>query len=174
MVQITRYEQLQRRVGVHMAQALVGPWRRRSVGVLSLLIGFIIGSNVTMYWFQRSGQNRPAAVLVMVIILEVMVRLRQRRRDPWPCHGLLWIISGSNRVPSFWRRSNLVLNHQNFWLPDPASEGFGTLLNSLGWSSNHAWCERWDALGGLSFARGGLSLWMIHGWPSSPCRCSAN
>ena len=25
MVQITRYEQLQRRVGVHMAQALVGP-----------------------------------------------------------------------------------------------------------------------------------------------------
>ena len=47
----------------------------------------------------------------------------------------------------------MVLNHQNFWLPDPAPEGFGTLLNSLGWSSNHAWCERWDALGGLSFAR---------------------
>ena len=72
-VQITRYEQLQRRVGVHMTQALVGPWRRRSVGVLALLFGFIVGSNVTMIWFQRSGQNRPAAVLVMVVIPCLMV-----------------------------------------------------------------------------------------------------
>lgn len=45
------------------------------------------------------------------------------------------------------------LNHQSAWLPHPAPEGFETFVNSLGWTSNHAWCEHWDALGGLSFAR---------------------
>ena len=66
------------------------------VGVLSLLIGFIIGSNVTMYWFQRSGQNRPAAVLAMVVILEVMVRLRSNvRREPWP---LSWLALDNLRI----------------------------------------------------------------------------
>ena len=95
-VQITRYAQLQRRVGVHMAQALVGPWRRRSLGLLALLFGFIIGSNVTMVWFQRSGQNRPAAVLIMVVILEVMVRLRSNvRREHWP---LSWLALDNLRI----------------------------------------------------------------------------
>lgn len=95
-LQATRYEQLQRRIGLHMAQTLVGPWRRRSLGVLSLLFGFIIGSNVTMYWFQRSGENRPAAVLVMVIILEVIVRLRGNvRRGPWP---LWWLALDNLRI----------------------------------------------------------------------------
>ena len=95
-LQVTRYEQLQRRIGRHMNQALVGPWRRRSVGVLALLFGFIIGSNVTMYWFQKSGQNRPAAVLVMVLIIEVIVRLRSKvRSDPWP---LPWLALDNLRI----------------------------------------------------------------------------
>lgn len=95
-LQTTRFEQLQRRIGLHMNQALVGPWRRRSVGVLALLFGFIIGSNVTMVWFQRSGQNRPAAVLVMVIIIEVIVRLRSKvRSGPWP---ISWLALDNLRI----------------------------------------------------------------------------
>ena len=95
-LQATRYEQLQRRIGMQLNQTLVGPWRRRSVAVLALLFGFIIGSNVTMYWFQRSGQNRPAAVLVMVLILEVIVRLRSKvRSGPWP---LPWLALDNLRI----------------------------------------------------------------------------
>ena len=95
-LQATRYERLQRRIGVHMNQAFIGPWRRRSVGVLALLFGFIMGSNVTMYWFQKSGQNRPAAVLVMVLIIEVIVRLRSKvRSDPWP---LPWLALDNLRI----------------------------------------------------------------------------
>ena len=79
-----------------MAQALVGPWRRRSVGVLALLFGFIIGSNVTMLWFQRTGDNRPFAVLGMVVILEVMVRLRSNvKQEPWP---LSWLALDNLRI----------------------------------------------------------------------------
>ena len=95
-LQATRYDQLQRWIGRQLNQAFVGPWRRRSVGVLALLFGFIIGSNVTMYWFQRSGQNRPAAVLVMVLILEVIVRLRSNvRPGPWP---LPWLALDNLRI----------------------------------------------------------------------------
>ena len=95
-LQATRYEQLQRRIGRQLNQTLVGPWRRRSVAVLALLFGFIIGSNVTMIWFQRSGQNRPAAVLVMVLILELIVRLRSKvRSGPWP---LSWLALDNLRI----------------------------------------------------------------------------
>ena len=95
-LQATRYDLLQRRIGKQLNQALIGPWRRRSVGVLALLFGFIIGSNVTMYWFQRAAQNRPAAVLVMVLILEVIVRLRSKvRPGPWP---LPWLALDNLRI----------------------------------------------------------------------------
>ncbi|MBL6801077.1 MAG: DUF565 domain-containing protein [Synechococcus sp. BS307-5m-G37] len=93
---VTRYDRLQRRVGAHLSQALVGPWRRRSVGLLALLFGFIVGSNVTMYWFQKSGQERPIAVLMMVAVLEVLVRLRSRvRMEPWP---LGWLALDNLRI----------------------------------------------------------------------------
>lgn len=93
---VTRFDRLQRRVGTHFSQGLVGPWRRRSVGLLSLLFGFIVGSNVTMYWYQKSGQDRPIAVLTMVLLLEVLVRLRSRvRTDPWP---LGWLALDNLRI----------------------------------------------------------------------------
>ncbi|QNI54701.1 hypothetical protein SynBIOSE41_02198 [Synechococcus sp. BIOS-E4-1] len=95
-LQATRYEQLQRRTGRLLNQTLIGPWRRRSVGVLALLFGFIIGSNVTMIWFQRSGQNRPVAVLAMVLIIELIVRLRSKvRPGPWP---LPWLALDNLRI----------------------------------------------------------------------------
>ena len=95
-LQATRYEQLQRRIGRQLNQTLVGPWRRRSVAVLALLFDFIIGSNVTMIWFQRSGQNRPAAVLVMVIVIELIVRMRSRvHSGPWP---LPWLALDNLRI----------------------------------------------------------------------------
>ena len=81
---LTRYEQFQRRIGVQLTRALTGSWRRRSLGVLSLLLGFLLGSNFTMYWFQRVGQ-RPFVVLSMVIIIEMLVRARTYvKSEPWP------------------------------------------------------------------------------------------
>jgi hypothetical protein len=84
-LQVTRYARFQRRVGTHLSQALVGSWRRRSVGLLSLLFGFIVGSNVTMYWFQKSGQQRPFAVLMVVLV----------RIDQWP---LSWLALDNLRI----------------------------------------------------------------------------
>jgi len=81
---LTRYEQFQRRIAVQLTRLLAGSWRRRSLGVLSLLLGFLVGSNFTMYWFQRVGQ-RPFVVLTMVIVIELLVRARTYvKREPWP------------------------------------------------------------------------------------------
>ena len=73
---LTRYEQFQRRIGVQLTQALTGSWRRRSLGVLSLLLGFLVGSNFTMYWYQKLDGQRPIGVLSMVIVIELLVRAR--------------------------------------------------------------------------------------------------
>jgi hypothetical protein len=86
--QLTRYERLQERLGNHVLLSFVGPWRRRSVGVLTLLIGFFLGNNLTSYYLQTIGQ-RPLVVFGLVAIIEVMVRLRTRvQAEPWP---LAWL-----------------------------------------------------------------------------------
>lgn len=82
---LTRYEQFQRRIGVQLSRALTGSWRRRSLGVLSLLFGFLLGSNFTMYWYQKMDGQRPFVVLSMVIVVELLVRARTYvKREPWP------------------------------------------------------------------------------------------
>ena len=73
----------------------MGSWRRRSLGVLSLLLGFILGSNFTMYWYQEVGQ-RPVVVLFMVVIIELLVRARTYvRSEPWP---LGWLAIDNIRI----------------------------------------------------------------------------
>ena len=81
---LTRYERFQRRICVQLTRALTGSWRRRSLGVLSLLLGFLLGSNFTMYWFQKIGQ-RPVVVFLMVVVIELLIRARTYvKQEPWP------------------------------------------------------------------------------------------
>lgn len=92
---LTRYEQFQRRVGFQLTRSLKGSWRRRSLGFLSLLLGFILGSNFTMYWFEEIGQ-RPVVVLAMVVLIELMIRARTFvRKEPWP---LGWLALDNIRI----------------------------------------------------------------------------
>lgn len=82
--QSTRYEEFQRQLGKHMVLSWRGPWRRRSVSLISLLVGFFLGSNLTAYYLQRTGE-RTVVVLVMVLMIEALVRIRSRvKADPWP------------------------------------------------------------------------------------------
>jgi hypothetical protein len=76
-LQRTRFDQLQRRVGDALLGGLRGSWRRRSLGVLALLLGFYAGENITALWLEQVGQ-RPVVVLLLVLVLELVVRLRTR------------------------------------------------------------------------------------------------
>tara|TARA_Y100001968_G_C19424074_1_gene753353 strand:+ start:1953 stop:2294 length:342 start_codon:yes stop_codon:yes gene_type:complete len=57
--------------------SLLGPWKIRSLGLLSLLFGYYLGSNLTVYYFEKTD-NRILIVIIMMLIIETLVRLRGR------------------------------------------------------------------------------------------------
>ena len=94
-LQSTRFNGLQRRIGTLVFGGFRGSWRRRSLAVLALLVGFYGGQNMTAFWLASIGQ-RPVVVLVLVELLELVVRLRTRLSgDRVP---LGWVIADNLRV----------------------------------------------------------------------------
>jgi hypothetical protein len=94
-LQRTRFDGLQRRLGTAMFGGFQGSWRRRSFAVLALLLGFYGGQNVTALWLERVGQ-RPVVVLILVVLLELVVRLRTRLAGDRP--ALVWVIADNLRL----------------------------------------------------------------------------
>ncbi|HGY5532560.1 MAG: DUF565 domain-containing protein [Prochlorococcus sp.] len=87
-LQNTRLARFQRQLWDHLSQGWFGPWRRRSVALISLLLGFYLGTNLTSYYLQKLDM-RPLVVLVMVVIVELLVFLRSRVvTEPWPLRWL--------------------------------------------------------------------------------------
>ena len=78
-LQNTKYDSLLKKVGSYISQTIVGPWKRRSIGLIMLLTGYYIGTQVTSYFIQQTRQ-RFLVVILMVIIIELMVRARNRVR----------------------------------------------------------------------------------------------
>ncbi|MEN9387382.1 MAG: hypothetical protein RLZZ255_358 [Cyanobacteriota bacterium] len=94
-LQPTRFDGLQRRVGGFLLGGFRGSWRRRSLAVLALLLGFYAGENITALWLERVGQ-RPLVVLLLVLLLELVVRLRTRLVGDRPRLG--WILIDNLRL----------------------------------------------------------------------------
>ena len=96
-MQQTRFNNLLNSLGSSLFLSFLGPWKRRSIAILSLLIGYYVGSNVTVYFLQKVGQ-RPFVVLCMVLIIEILVRLRTSvNKKPWP---LYWLSLDNLRIGS--------------------------------------------------------------------------
>ena len=94
-LQATKFQKFQSLLLSNILDILVGPWKRRSFGLISLLIGFYFGSNLTVYFLEEFGQ-RPIIVLIMMIFIESLVRLRTRVRNlPFPLH---WIFLDNFRI----------------------------------------------------------------------------
>ncbi len=87
-LQATRFDRVQRRLAEALLGGFRGSWRRRSLAALALLGGFYGGQNVTALWLERFGQ-RPLVVLVLVVLIELVVRLRTR-------------LVGDQRLPLAW------------------------------------------------------------------------
>ena len=86
--QNTRLNIFQRNASNFFNRSLIGPWKRRSVGLISLLLGFYLGSNITVYYLEKTGQ-RPLVVICLVAIIELAIRLRVYiKTDPAPYHWL--------------------------------------------------------------------------------------
>ena len=74
-LQNTRLNRLQRQIENNFTLVLSGPWRTRSLGFISLLLGFYFGSILTSYFVNKSGQSGIIA-LIMVIFIECIIRFR--------------------------------------------------------------------------------------------------
>ncbi len=77
-LQQTRVNRLQLGLIQALAGLIGGSWRRSSLQLLALLLGFYAGSNVTTYVLDTIPGGRPAAVLLMVVVVELVIRLRSR------------------------------------------------------------------------------------------------
>lgn len=95
ILQETNFQNYLASVVKYLSTSLVGPWRRRSFGIISLLLGYYLGSNLTVYFLQEIGQ-RPFVVFVMVLLVELLIRLRNRvNNNPWP---LYWLAIDNIRI----------------------------------------------------------------------------
>nr|AUG32661.1 hypothetical protein PLO_684 [Paulinella longichromatophora] len=99
MLQNTRLERTQRKFFYQLLNFFYSGWHHRSLLLLSLLIGFYLGSSLTVYYLEGIGQ-RPLVTLLMVIIVESFVRLRIRvSRRPLP---MLWLLLDNLRIGSIY------------------------------------------------------------------------
>ncbi|MCT0210041.1 MAG: DUF565 domain-containing protein [Cyanobium sp.] len=94
-VQATRFQHLLDRSASALLQGVRGTWRRRSLSLIALLAGYFAGNNLTSYFLVTIGQ-RPVVVLLLVVLLEVLVRVRshQVRGEP----TLAWVICDHLRL----------------------------------------------------------------------------
>lgn len=66
-------------------------WRRGSLSVLALLLGFYLAQNLTSLLLVRLPGGRPVVVLAVLLGFELLVRLRSRvvRQEPPPLWELV-------------------------------------------------------------------------------------
>jgi|694.fasta_scaffold26666_4 hypothetical protein len=95
-LQTTRWNRLQETLGQSLGLGVPGSWRLRSLQLLALLIGFYLGANLTTYVNDRIPGGRPSAVVLMVLLVELLIRLRSRLIRGRPPLG--WLLCDNLRM----------------------------------------------------------------------------
>ena len=72
----TNYDSFIKSLFKGLNNSLVGPWRSRSVGLLSVLIGYYLASTITAYYLEEFGQ-RVLVVGLLCFLLEIAIRYRR-------------------------------------------------------------------------------------------------
>lgn len=95
-LQQTRFNSLQAGLSRGIAAAVGSSWRRFSLQLLSLLVGFYLGSNLTSFVMVSIPGGRPSAVLLMVLVVELLIRARTRAVRQQP--PLAWVMTDNLRI----------------------------------------------------------------------------
>ncbi len=95
--QRTRFRELETSVISNINGIFQGPWNQRSIGLISLLLGFYVSSNLTVYYLAKTGQ-RPFIAFFMLVIIELLIRIRPKSIND--NNRLYWIIIDNFRVGS--------------------------------------------------------------------------
>jgi hypothetical protein len=93
--QSTRLQQALESSGRSSLLGWQGPWRDRSLALLALLVGLFAGNNVTsVVLFQL--RPRPLVVLLLVLLIELVARVRSRWVEGPPSFG--WVLCDNLRL----------------------------------------------------------------------------
>ncbi|MDM7952901.1 MAG: DUF565 domain-containing protein [Cyanobium sp. CZS 25K] len=95
-VQRTRFQGLISQLGGSVIGVLRRSWRAGSLASLALLIGFFAGQNLTSLLLFAAPGGRPIVVLGVLLLMEVLVRLRSRLVGAEP--SLAWVIVDNLRI----------------------------------------------------------------------------
>ena len=95
-LQRTRFNRALERLAALLLGNMRGSWRHRSTVLLALLLGYYGGSNVTAYLMVSFPGGRPLAVVLMLVLVELLVRLRGRLATTQP--GLGWLVLDNLRI----------------------------------------------------------------------------
>jgi hypothetical protein len=91
--QRTRLQRLQSRRGGSLLRQLRQSWR---AGSLSLLFGFYLAQNLSSLLLLRFPGGRVAMVLALLLLMELLVRLRTRLVGDEPSLG--WVMVDNLRI----------------------------------------------------------------------------
>lgn len=95
-LQRTRLEELQDQAGRTLSAQIGRRWATASTALLSLLAGIFLGENLSAILLWKLTGGRPILVLGMVVLHEVLVRLRSRTVTETPSLG--WVVVDNLRI----------------------------------------------------------------------------
>ncbi len=98
--QITRLDAFQSKLNRQLLGGLRGDWRTASLALLALLIGFYLGQNLPMLMGPHFPGGRPALVLALVLLLELVVRVRSRAVQAE--RPMSWVVADNLRIGAFY------------------------------------------------------------------------
>ena len=91
----TRLAAVHGRRGARLSQSFAGPWWRRSLSLIALLLGFLSGSVATVHLVNAVSMRTFAGLLVLALC-EALVFFRRRvRQEPLP---LSWQLLDNGRI----------------------------------------------------------------------------
>jgi hypothetical protein len=94
--QRTRLELAQRRVGEALLTQVRRNWRGGSLALLGLLVGYFLSQNLMAVLIMKVPGGRPVVVLSLVLMVELIVRLRSQMVKTEP--SLAWVIADNLRL----------------------------------------------------------------------------
>tara|TARA_Y100001968_G_scaffold333622_2_gene397698 strand:+ start:2929 stop:3258 length:330 start_codon:yes stop_codon:yes gene_type:complete len=96
-MQNTRLKIIQEELVNYFVIPFKGPWKVRSLGLITLLLGFYLSSNISSYIINKQGE-RIGVLLIMLITIEILIRLRPS--IPFKNTPLHWIAIDNLRIGS--------------------------------------------------------------------------
>tara|TARA_Y100001968_G_C19420722_1_gene751616 strand:+ start:1811 stop:2146 length:336 start_codon:yes stop_codon:yes gene_type:complete len=75
--QNTKFKQIQQAIASSILLPFDGPWKIRSLGLLSLLLGYYLSSNIASYFINKQGE-RLSVLIIMLLIIEILIRIRPK------------------------------------------------------------------------------------------------